>query len=156
MQKFPVHVPESLQTLLPEGWEKGFLIAEEARTRAYVPYSQFRVGFALHLPGTGDFIPGANVENASYGATICAERSAFTALVSQKGKIDLDYGVLVTDADPPAVPCAICLQVIAELGGRDFLLLICNLQGVVAIRKLSELLPHSFVSIPDPPSPSAQ
>ncbi|NCN04773.1 MAG: cytidine deaminase [Spirochaetales bacterium] len=134
---------------LPRGWEEGFHVANQAWTRAYAPYSHFQVGFALHSVDTNSFIPGANVENASYGATICAERSAVVAAIGSLGKGNYDYGVLVTDAEPPAVPCALCLQVMAELCGPSFQVIVCNLYGVVQDYTIRDLLPHSFTSIPE-------
>lgn len=144
-------VPESLKFSLPKGWERGFAVAEHARQRAYAPYSNFHVGFALHLKEDDEFIPGSNVENASYGATICAERSAFTAAVSRHGSFNADYGIVVTDAQPPAVPCALCLQVIAELAGPAFLVIVSGLDRVEAVYRLDQLLPHAFTRIPPTP-----
>jgi cytidine deaminase len=141
-------VPETYPLSLPHGWEVGFTLAKEARSRAYAPYSQFYVGFALHHQGTDLFTPGANIENASYGATICAERSAVVSAMGSRGKESYDYGVLVTDAEPPAVPCAMCLQVLAEICGADFLVIVCNMQGPVKTLTISELLPYSFTEIP--------
>ena len=140
--------PQNPGFALPEGWEGGFSIANQAWSRAYAPYSHFRVGFALHLVETNQFVPGANVENASYGATICAERSAVVAAVGSVGKGTYDYGVLVTDAEPPAVPCAICLQVMAEICGPEFRIIVCNLFGAVHDYTIRDLLPHAFTSIP--------
>lgn len=143
--------------LLPRGWQDGFAMASEARQHAYVPYSGFAVGFALHLgdsDGIHQFMPGVNVENISYGATICAERSALVAAISRFGSRSFDYGVLVTDADPPALPCALCLQVISELCGPAFRLVICDLTGPRNIYRLEELLPHRFETFPGAPTTS--
>lgn len=139
---------ETQPSNLPSGWDTGFALAQEARDRAYAPYSQFQVGFALHHQGTDVFTPGANIENASYGATICAERSAIVSALGSRGKETYDYGVLVTDAEPPAVPCAMCLQVLAEICGPDFLVVICNLHGPVKTLSISDLLPYAFTKIP--------
>ncbi len=136
---------------LPKQWKLGFDIAKDARQRAYVPYSNFRVGFALHEKEGDTFIPGVNVENASYGATICAERAALLSAISSRGLLDYDYGVLVTDADPPAVPCAECLQVLMELCGPDFTLIICSMTEPRMVLTMADLLPYSFVSIPPAP-----
>jgi len=142
------HVSGELASKLPVGWETGFSVATQARERAYAPYSHFLVGFALHHKNTELFTPGANIENASYGATICAERSAIVAALGFRGKETYDYGVLVTDAEPPAVPCAMCLQVLAEICGPDFLVIICNIHGPVRCLRISDLLPYAFTEIP--------
>lgn len=137
---------------LPAETEAGYKAAAAARLNAYVPYSGFKVGFALHSPSTGAFVCGANVENISYPAGICAERSAVVSAVSAGSKRDFDYGVLVTDANPPALPCGVCLQVLSEFCSPDFVLVACNLDGVRKRYTLGELLPHAFTDFPGAPA----
>ena len=89
-------------------------LAREAEAHAYAPYSQYRVGAAVR-GASGRVYTGCNVENASYGATICAERVAIGKLVSS-GETALTEVAVWTAAGEPALPCGICRQVLAEFG----------------------------------------
>jgi cytidine deaminase len=114
--------------------------ARAVQQRAYAPYSHFRVGCALEADDGRVFV-GCNVENASYGLTICAERAAVCAAISA-GARRLRRAVVVTDADPPAAPCGACRQVLSEFG-RD--LRIDGVGPAGSVRwTMAELLPAAF------------
>src|SRR5262245_35735936 len=86
--------------------------ARAAQTRAYAPYSRFRVGAALRV-ASGEVFTGANVENASYGLCVCAERNAVLA-AALAGHRDIRIVCVVTDVAPPASPCGMCRQTLLE------------------------------------------
>jgi cytidine deaminase len=120
--------------------------ARTARSRAYAPYSHYRVGAAIMTQG-GRIYRGCNVENASYGATMCAERAALAAMVTA-GHRDPVACALVTGGTEPVAPCGICRQVLAEFA-RDMRLLLLSedetgKQTGQKSARLSALLPHAF------------
>lgn len=120
------------------------LAAKEARKRAHAPYSKFLVGAALKIADKEDFVLGCNVENASYGATVCAERTAFQVARATFGDFKPQYIVLVTDTSPAVPPCALCLQVMKEFCEPDFPVYVGNKQGIEKVYTLKELLPQGF------------
>ena len=122
--------------------------ARASRENAYAAYSGFKVGAALKTR-SGEIYGGCNVENASYGATICAERGAILSAIAESGSSDFDHLVVVTSSDPPAVPCALCLQVISEFCDADFPIHLSDEEGIRRTVKLGELLPHPFNKIPE-------
>lgn len=119
--------------------------AWRAWDNAYSPYSKFKVGAAVVSAATGRIYSGCNVENSSYGATICAERNAIITAIAAEGRIGIDMLVVVSDDDPPAPPCAVCLQVIAEFARPDSEVILVSLKGDKHRYKFSELLPKPFV-----------
>jgi len=122
-------------------WEPLFAAAEAARQRAYARYSKFQVGAAL-LCSDGTIIAGCNVENASYGLTICAERSAIARMVVE-GKT-LKAVAIVVNSVKPTPPCGMCRQVIAEFGPASTEVRSRTTDGGEAQYTLGELLPHAF------------
>jgi cytidine deaminase len=115
--------------------------AKKARLKAYAPYSNFKVGVAL-LTMSGNVYTGANVENSTFGLTVCAERVAVFKAVSRGEKKFLKM-VVVTDKDPPVTPCGACRQVLSEFA-KDLKIVCANLQGKVQRYSLKELLPEAF------------
>ncbi|KAK4042554.1 cytidine deaminase-like protein [Parachaetomium inaequale] len=132
--------------------------AQDAKTRAYCPYSHFRVGAAL-LTHAGEYILGANVENASYPVTTCAERVAFGRAVvdghHQSG--GFKAVAVATDADAPASPCGMCRQFIREFCDLSVPIIMFDKDSNFVVMKLEELLPLSFgpdnMGVPDPAKP---
>jgi len=119
--------------------------AVTARARAYAPYSRFRVGAALLL-ADGRVVTGVNVENASYGLTVCAERNAVSAAVLAGMRPgDLRALAVAAEADGPVSPCGACRQVLAEFATPDTPVLLHNVRdGATVEHTVAELLPHAF------------
>lgn len=125
-------------------YDEAFRVALEARSRAYAPYSGFYVGAALKLEGVNEPVPGCNVENASYGGTICAERSAVVSAVSRYGKRSFEYILVLTGTTPASQPCAFCLGVLAEFAGPGLPIILANEKGIDRVGKLGDFLPTTF------------
>ena len=121
--------------------------AIEGRKNAYVPYSNFMVGAAVLLKD-GTIITGCNVENASYGLSMCAERNTLFKMVSMGyRKEDTVAMAVVGDTEDPISPCGACRQVMVELLNPNTKIYLANLQGKVKEMTLEELLPYSFKEI---------
>ncbi|MCC7071787.1 MAG: cytidine deaminase [Deltaproteobacteria bacterium] len=118
-------------------------IALRARERAYAPYSRFLVGAALRC-GDGSVIEGCNVENASYGLCVCAERNAVGSAVAA-GRRDFDAIVIATSSEPPSPPCGMCRQVLAE-HAADLAIVLVNTKGDRVRTTLKKLFPGTFTS----------
>ena len=115
--------------------------AVAAREKAFAPYSRFRVGAALEAED-GTIVPGCNVESASYGLTICAERVALVKAVSD-GITGFKRVAVVTDVDDLTPPCGACRQLLWEFA-PDAEVVLANLRGQTAVYRVAELLPHGF------------
>lgn len=135
-------------------YEDLYYAAEDARRNAYAPYSDFRVGAALLVkPNEDSVLPinkiytGVNIENGSYGATLCAERVAFAKAISD-GILQYDLGenpfiaIAVSAGDEEALPCGICRQFMSEFAPE--IVVITKAEGEIRIRNLKQLLPESF------------
>ena len=125
-----------------------FRAARDAATRAYAPYSKFRVGAAL-LMTDGSLVTGANVENASYGLSLCAETVALAKAANDGRLADVvEIAVVGGDGAEPCRPCGRCRQLIneaAQLGKRDILIHCLSGRGdAYEQHRLSALLPHAF------------
>ncbi|CAG7620025.1 cytidine deaminase [Paenibacillus allorhizosphaerae] len=120
--------------------------ALEARERAYTPYSKFKVGAAL-LDSKGHVHLGCNVENAAYGPTNCAERTAlFRAIADGEPARSFQAIAVIGDTDQPISPCGVCRQVLVELCTPDMPVYLTNLRGEVSVTNVGALLPGAFTS----------
>lgn len=116
--------------------------AKRARERAYVPYSKFQVGAAI-LMEDGTVFLGANIENASYGLTNCAERTALFKAYSE-GNRKVKSVTVVADTNRPVPPCGACRQVMVELCPPNTDVILTNLKGDILEMTVAELLPGAF------------
>lgn len=123
-------------------WDELFAAAATHRARAHAPYSRFHVGAAV-LFEEGALVPGCNVENSSYGLSLCAERNAIARGVAD-GRRVLKAVAIVVDARAPVPPCGMCRQVMAEFAGPDLQVRTRTLHGQEQAYTLGELLPHAF------------
>jgi cytidine deaminase len=117
--------------------------AKAVREKAYAPYSNFKVGAALRSK-SGKIFAGCNVESASYGLTVCAERVAIWKAVSE-GEAESEFEAIAVVADTHELtpPCGVCRQIIWEFCG-DVPVIFANLEGKTETVKMSELLPRAF------------
>lgn len=129
-------------SLAPEDERHLLAAARAVRAHAHAPYSRFRVGAAV-LDERGRIHVGCNVENASYGLTVCAERNAVAAAIAA-GARQIRAVAVVTSLRPPARPCGACRQVLLERGSPDAVVLLASAAGPAEERRLGDLLPESF------------
>lgn len=115
--------------------------AHEAASRAYVPYSQFPVGAALEL-ASGEVVLGCNVENASYGLTICAERTGATRMVAEGHEPRIVRVAVIGTKAKPCFPCGACRQVLHEFGCQE--VIVEHDDGTPWVVPFSDILPHGF------------
>jgi cytidine deaminase len=126
-------------------------VAYTTRDNAYAAYSHFKVGAAIISSKTNRIYGGCNVENGSYGATICAERGALMKMISEEGASGISHLVVVSQDNPPAPPCAICLQMLCEFCRHDTKIHLCDTtfvetgKGAHEVYDFRDLLPHPFV-----------
>jgi cytidine deaminase len=128
-------------SVLKIDWDRLAEAAKAASERAYCPYSKFRVGAAL-LTQDGRLYTGCNVENASYGLTICAERNTVFHAVAQ-GMAAVSCLLVYTPTEKPAAPCGACRQVLNEFGPDAEIRCVCDGPQTIEL-KMSDLLPKAF------------
>lgn len=122
--------------------EELILAAREAQTFSHSPYSKFRVGAAL-LTKSGKLFTGCNVENASYGLSNCAERTALFKAVSE-GEKEFDAIAIVSDAENYIPPCGACRQVMLEFFTNNTKIIISDLKNNYKVFTIEQLIPFSF------------
>jgi cytidine deaminase len=132
---------QSTRTRRPSGLAEIVRLARTARESAHAPFSKYKVGAALRAKG-GEVVTGCNIENASYGLTLCAERVAVFKAVSE-GIRGFDAIAVVVDSPKLAAPCGPCRQILWEFCG-DIWVRMENLKGRGVTRRMSELLPMAF------------
>ncbi|MBX3040125.1 MAG: cytidine deaminase [Bdellovibrionaceae bacterium] len=123
--------------------KKLFEAAKKARTRAHAPYSEHSIGAAIYTKD-GKLSAGCNIENASFGGTVCAERVAVWKAVSEGYKTPIQEVCVVSDAKTAWPPCGFCRQVLAEFATPDTLIHLANLKGIQKTYRFGDLLPHAF------------
>jgi len=121
---------------------KLIFVAKKAMERAYAPYSNYKVGAAL-VCSDGTVFKGCNIENASYGLTNCAERTAIFSAIAA-GKKEFKAIAIAASGEPTPFPCGACRQVLAEFCGPDFPIYVASGADTYETTTLDELLPHSF------------
>lgn len=118
---------------------------KQLQRNAYAPYSNFQVASILVMDNGEEYV-GVNVENAAYGATVCAERSAFLSAVSQQGQNGGYRAIhlLGGNSETYCMPCGSCRQVMSELVNGSFDIVVYNINGDSKRYNIDELLPHRF------------
>jgi len=117
-------------------------MAINVKEQAYAPYSKFKVGAVL-VTQNNKIYTGVNIENATYGATVCAERTAILKAVSE-GERKIIKIIIASDSIDYIYPCGICRQMLAEFGNDDMEIICTKNTGEYIIKKLGELLPNAF------------
>ncbi|WP_295905973.1 cytidine deaminase [uncultured Bdellovibrio sp.] len=128
---------------MTETQKKLFDAASDAQKRAHAPYSNALIGAAV-LMSDGRIFSGCNVENASFGGTVCAERVAIFKAVSEGAPKQIKEVLVVSDAEKPWPPCGFCRQVIAEFANEQTVIHTANLQGKMKSFQFPEIFPEAF------------
>lgn len=117
-------------------------LARKVRERAFAPYSGFKVGAVVEARD-GRIFTGCNIENSSYGLSLCAERVAVFKAISE-GVFDLIRVAVIADAHSPVRPCGACRQVLSDILGAEGEVVMANLKGAIEVKKVRDLLPTPF------------
>lgn len=117
-------------------------LAREVREKAFAPYSGFKVGAVVET-SDGRRFTGCNIENSSYGLSLCAERVAVFKAISE-GVRDLVRVAVIADAHSPVRPCGACRQVLSDILGGDAEVIMSNLKGSLEVKLVRDLLPTPF------------
>lgn len=123
--------------------KKLFAMAVESQKNSHSPYSHAQIG-AAHVMADGSYWSGCNIENASYGGTVCAERVSIWKSISENAKGPIQEILVVSSADEAWPPCGICRQVMAEFSTEKTLIHVANKKGQVKTYQLKDLLPEAF------------
>ena len=129
--------------------KKAWEMAKNVQNNAYAKYSNFQVGAAIKLKGSDDIVVGCNVENASFGETVCAERGAIQTSIAQYGKREFEFVVVVSNTNPAIGPCALCLQVLSEFADSELPIYLSNKNEIQSVVKFGDLLGSPFGEIPE-------
>lgn len=127
---------------------KAYELAIKAQDNAYAPYSKFHVGAAIKLKNIDEIITGCNLENASFGATVCAERAGIQTANTKYGKPDIEFIVVVSNTQPAIGPCGLCLQVISEFASADLPIYFANRNEIQRMVTFGDILSSPFSEIP--------
>ena len=133
---------QTLNQTLAHSLDELIDLARNARERAHAPYSNFKVGAVVEC-SDGKIFTGCNVENSSYGLSLCAERVAIFKAISE-GAHNFARIAVIADAYAPVRPCGACRQVIADLFPHDAVVIMANLQGAAETMTIADLLPAPF------------
>lgn len=121
-------------------------LAKSVRSRAYAPYSKFKVGAVIKWKGSDEFSVGCNIENSSFGATICAERSAVSSYISKNGVSEIEFVVVIAEMKGLVTPCGICLQTISQFATEQTVIHLADMEGIKKSLPLKHFLPNPFTN----------
>ena len=125
--------------------QNGYEMAKQARQNSYSVYSHFAVGACLKVKNHEQVFTGCNVENSSFGATICAERTSLVKMVSELGGSQkIEWVVIVADTDTPTPPCGLCLQQLSDFVDAETQVYLGDLQALRLQIAFKDLIPYSF------------
>lgn len=128
--------------------QQAFELANETRKKAYAEYSKFKVGAVIKAKGSDQLFNGNNIEFCVNGASVCAERSAVSNMISALGESDIEWVVVVGDADNITPPCGICRQVLIEFcSSADTPIYMFNPSGKRKDSSIGELLPFFYKNV---------